>query len=112
MRIYELAKELGKRFSIEIKSSDLAHEMQSMPALGSDVRDSIKSHASSIEDEVVEQMIKIYRERIEAPALKAAEEEQTRRRAEEEKRREEIRFRIRSARILYFQPAAPMSPCR
>ncbi len=93
MRIYELAKELGKQFGIDIKSSDLAHEMQSLRELDSDVRESIKSHASSVTDEVVDKMIRVYKERIEAPAQRAAEEEQAKRKAEEAKRREEIRLR-------------------
>ncbi|MCH8332760.1 translation initiation factor IF-2 [Candidatus Sumerlaeota bacterium] len=92
MRIYELARQLSERFSLTIKSSDLAKEMRGMPELAA-IKDSIKSHASSIEEDVAERVIAIYEARIEAPKRKAAEEATERKKSLESKRREEIKLR-------------------
>ncbi|MBI1784056.1 hypothetical protein HYR69_02845, partial [Candidatus Sumerlaeota bacterium] len=92
MRIYDLAKDLGKRFNIPIKSADLANEIRDNPEF-SDIRDTIKSHASSVDEDIVERVIEIYEERIEGAQSKAAEAEEAKKKAEEEKRLEEIRVR-------------------
>ncbi len=92
MRIYDLAKELGKRFNITVKPADLTAEIRDLPGFAG-LRDTIKSHASSIEEEVVERVFEIYEERIEGSSEKKAREEEARKKAEEEKRLDELRMR-------------------
>jgi translation initiation factor IF-2 len=62
MRIYDLAKSIGRTYSIEVKSSDLADEFKTLPEF-EEIRDSIKSHSSSVDDKYAKLMFEIYARR-------------------------------------------------
>jgi len=62
MRIYDLAKSLEQRFSITIKSGDLADEFKTLREF-EDIRDRVKSHASSVDDRHARLMFQIYEQR-------------------------------------------------
>lgn len=59
MRIHELAKNIGQRFSTDIKSADLIEEIRGNSAF-TEIRDKIKSHSSSIDDKHAKIMYEIY----------------------------------------------------
>lgn len=114
MRIYSLAKELGERYSIEIKSADLAEEIREAPEFAS-IKDSVKSHASSVGEDVAEKVRAKYAARFKAEDEPSAEELATQRRKEEAERRKQVEER-RSAlaqkklgdlRPVVGRPAAP-----
>ncbi len=92
MRINELAKKLSEQFSISVKAGDLTGEIRDLPEF-SDIRDTIKSHASSVAEDVVDRIVEIYEERHAAPGKKEADAEATRKALEEAQRLEEIRLR-------------------
>lgn len=62
MRIYELAKSIGQQLSIDVKSAHLAEEFKTLPQFA-EIHDSIKSHASSVDDKYASLMFKIYKGR-------------------------------------------------
>src|SRR5262245_25470753 len=92
MRIYDLARELGKRFNITVKAADLATEIRDNPEF-KEFKESIKSHSSSVDEEVVDRVFDLYEERFDAERAKEDAGAAAAKRAEDEKRAEEIRQR-------------------
>jgi hypothetical protein len=109
MRIYALAKELGDRYSITLKSADLADEIRAMPEFAS-VRDTIKSHASSIEEKVAERVREIYEERHGVKPKVDPKVEAARRAEEEARRRKEVEARRRDLAQRQLGPSRPRPP--
>jgi translation initiation factor IF-2 len=62
MRIYDLAKFIGRNCGIQVKSSDLANEFKALPEFA-EIHDTIKSHSSSVDDKYAKTMIEIYAKR-------------------------------------------------
>mgnify|MGYP006280818921 CR=1 FL=1 len=63
MRIYELARAIARQYDVEVKSSQLVKEFKSLPEFVQ-IRDSIKSHASSVDDRTARKMFEIYDRRM------------------------------------------------
>jgi translation initiation factor IF-2 len=66
MRIYDLAKSIGQTFRIEVKSSTLADEFKTLPEFEA-IRDTIKSHSSSVDDKYARLMHDVYARRQNVP---------------------------------------------
>ncbi|HOE97088.1 MAG TPA: translation initiation factor IF-2 [Candidatus Sumerlaeota bacterium] len=62
MRIYDLAKSIGQQLNITVKSGDLADEFRTLPEFA-EIHDTIKSHASSVDDRFARVMFEIYARR-------------------------------------------------
>ncbi len=62
MRIYELAKSISRQLGVEVKSSKLAEEFRTLAEF-EEIRQSVKSHASSVDDRHASIMFSIYAKR-------------------------------------------------
>jgi translation initiation factor IF-2 len=62
MRIYDLAKSISQQLGIDVKSSKLAEEFSTLAEFG-EIHQSVKSHASSVDDRHASIMFSIYTKR-------------------------------------------------